>query len=370
MYSNGDELADVMVLYDRKILIFQCKSKLLTYRARTGSDFEALRTDVRKAISDAFKQGVRARKYLQTNRRAELRVEESGFKIDMDQVNGIYLANVTAMPFRTLTGRLANTNSVLKLFEENEYPWSICLGDLDIVTQILASPAQFLHYVLKRGEIERTAFDVDADEMDYLGFYLSHGMRFELGNVEGMDRVALSGFSDKVDRWVFERFDLRKDSPKPRPDTVEGFEKLIADVEQTGGSYATDCAIGLLDLTWTAQKDLMALIGQTRELSLRDDSLHSVGTVLKGRERGFSYVVFNAQGDRLRLYKQAASYAMLRKYKSQCSEWIGLGADSTSTRTVDVAFFISQPWSYDEKMEQLVKINLRPGRQVAPSVIR
>jgi hypothetical protein len=32
-----------------------------------------------------------------------------------------------------------------------------------------------------------------------------------------------------------------------------------------------------------------------------------------------------------------------------------------SVRTVDVAFFISQSWTYDEQMEQVVKDKLRPG---------
>lgn len=370
-YPSGDELADAMVLYDRKVLIFQCKSKSLTYRARTGSDFEALRNDVRKAISDAFKQGVRAKNYLQTNRRAKLYIGESGFEIDMDQVNGMYVVNVTAMPFRNFTGRLANTSSVLELFQENEYPWSICLGDLDIVTQILLSPARFLHYIIRRQQVERTPFQVAADEMDYLGFYLSHGMRFELSDVdtEGMDRVALSGFSDEIDRWVFEKFELGKDSRKPRSDEPDGFENLVADVERTGDSYATDCVIALLDLTWAGRKALLEMIGQTSSASRQDKSLHSFSIVLKGGKRGFSYVIFDAQEDMFRLYRQAASFAMLRKYKSQCDEWIGLGVGSNSTRTVDVAFFISQPWAYDEKMEQLVKINLRPGRQVAPGVV-
>jgi hypothetical protein len=60
-YPKGEEMADVMVLYDRKVLLFQCKTKTLTYPARIGADFKALKSDMKKAIADAFGQGIRAR---------------------------------------------------------------------------------------------------------------------------------------------------------------------------------------------------------------------------------------------------------------------------------------------------------------------
>ena len=70
----------------------------------------------------------------------------------------------------TLAARLANTNSALGLFSHDEYPWSLSLGDLDVITQVLSSSAQFLHYMLRRRQVEGTPFHVHADEMDYLSF--------------------------------------------------------------------------------------------------------------------------------------------------------------------------------------------------------
>ena len=64
LYPNGEELADALVLYDRKIIIVQCKSKFLTHPASVGEDFEALRTDLKKGIGDAYDQCLRALGYL------------------------------------------------------------------------------------------------------------------------------------------------------------------------------------------------------------------------------------------------------------------------------------------------------------------
>jgi hypothetical protein len=149
-YPNGDEMADVVVLHDHKILLVQCKSKALTYAARIGADFRALRADLQKAVADAFKQASKAKDYLQGNKEAKFVAGGSVLAIDMTKNNGLYIISMTPMPFQTFAARFANTNAALRLFSGGEYPWSLSLGDLDILTQVLASPAQFLHYLLKR----------------------------------------------------------------------------------------------------------------------------------------------------------------------------------------------------------------------------
>jgi hypothetical protein len=364
LYRNGEEMADAMVLHDHKILLFQCKSKALTYRARIGADFDVLRDDVRKAIAGSFQQSVRARDYLQANKQAEFAVGEKRFALDMDQVNGLYLVSVTSMPFQTLAARLANTNSALELFPRKEYPWSLSLGDLDVVTQVLSSPAQFLHYVLRRRQVEGTPFHVHADEMDYLGFYLWHGMRFDINDFEGMDDVGLSGFSDDIDRWVYEKFERGQDISPPQPPKVEGFSDFLADVERTGDDYATDCALALLDLSREGRKRFMEMVVQAKERSRQDKALHSFSIVLKDGKRGLSFLSFNANADRICLFEQAAAFAMMKKYESRCDEWSGFGWDIASTRAVDVAFFVSAPWAHDAQIERLVKDKLRSGRRV------
>jgi hypothetical protein len=364
LYPNGEEMTDVMVLHDHKIFLFQCKSKLLTYPARIGSDFDVLRQDLRKAISDSFQQSIRARDYLQANKHARLSTGEQRFTLDMAQVNGVYLISVTSMPFQALAARLANTNSVLELFPHNEYPWSLSLGDLDVVTQVLSSPAQFLHYLLRRRKVEATPFKVQADEMDYLGFYLSHGMRFDGDVFEGMDSVGLSGMSDEVDQWVYEKFDLGHNVNPPQTPPVGGFSDFLADVERTGDDHAVDCALTLLDFTLGERKRFMEMVEQTKEKSRQDKALHSFSIVLKEGKRGLSFLSFDANADRSQMFRQAAAFAMLKKYETKCHEWTGFGWDVASTRAIDVAFFVSEAWTYDAQIELLIKDNLRPGQQV------
>jgi hypothetical protein len=355
---------DVMVLHDHKILLFQCKFKPLTHRARIGADFDALRTDLRSAIADSFQQGIRARDYLRANRQAQFVFRGSTFAIDMDQVNEIYLVGITSMPFQNLAARFANTNRALGLFSENEYPWSLSLGCLDVLTQVLSTPGHFIHYAQRRRQVEATPFLIQADEMDYLGFYLSHGMRFDLEDFAGMDGVALSGFSNDVDRWVRETFELNHQVEPPSSPMPNGFSDFLRDAERTQTDYRTDCAIALLELSSSARKRFMEMVTQTKARSTVDKGLHSVSLLLKDGKRGLSFVSFDAHLEKNRLFEQAASFAMMKKYESRCDDWIGFGWDIASNKSVDVAFFVSQKWSYDEEVEQLVKEKLRPGHRI------
>jgi hypothetical protein len=361
LYQNGEEIADVMVLHDHKILLFQCKAKTLTYRARIGADFDALRNDVQKAIADSFRQGIRARDYFQANDLSTFTVGKRKLALDMKQVNGFYLICVTSMSFQTIAPR---SNSVLGLFAKNEYPWSLSLSDLDIITQVLSSPAQFIHYLLRRRQVEATPFQVQADEMDYLGFYLSHGMNFDLDDFKGMDDIGLSGFSDDVDRWVFEKFELGRKGNIQQGISVDGFSDFLAAIERTGDDYATDAALVLVDLGRGGRKSFMEMVEQTKERTRQDEALHSFSVVLKRGKRGLSFLSFDANLDRATLFKQAAAFAMMKKYESKCDEWAGFGWDIASARAVDVAFFTSGLWAHDEQMDQLVKESLRPGRRI------
>lgn len=363
-YPDGTEMADVMVLHDHKVLLFQCKSRALTYPARIGADFNAIRSDVRKAIADAFRQGTKARDYLQANKEAEFVHGEEHFAIEMNRVNGLYVVSVTSMPLQSLAGRFANTNSALGLFSGNEYPWSLSLGDLDILTQILGSPAQFLHYLLRRREVERTPFEIHADELDYLGFYLSQGMYFDTGEFKEIDGLGLSGMSSEIDRWVFERFELERDIEPPHAPMPNGFSDFLRDVERAANDYGTDCAMSLLDLGAKGRARFMELVEHTKARSRQDNGPHSFSAVLKDGECGHSFLCYNANGDRIQVFEQTAAFAMLKKYQSKCRDWAGFGWDLTSPRMVDVAFFISQPWVFDEHVERLAKSKLLPGQRV------
>ncbi len=361
---NGDEFADVVVLHDGKILIIQCKAKSLTRTARIGTDFQSLKTDLQKAVQDAFKQGLAARNYLSSVETPKIAVANQAFEIDMSQVSGVYILNVTLRQFQMLTTRLANCNPTLGLFNGGEYPWSIALGDLDILTQVLGSPTFFLHYATRRLQLERTPFDLLADEMDLLGFYLAQGMYFDTPKFQNMNAVSIVGLSSGIDRWVFERHEMGRPIEPPQPPMPADFEEFIIDIEASGAMHRTDCTMTLLDLSGGARNGFIKMVKETKEKTRQDRNVHSFSITVCGNRRGISFVSLDAGGDRKRLCRTAASFAMLKKYQEKAAEWIGFGWDVGSFRSVDAVFYAAHEWVPDPKMESLVRNHLKEGIEI------
>jgi hypothetical protein len=161
--------------------------------------------------------------------------------------------------------------------------------------------------------------------MDLLGFYLSQGMCFDSDDFEGMNDVALSGMSSDLDRWVLKKFELGHNVDGPRTLMADGFFDFRRDVERTEDDYRADCAIGLLEDSSRSRKRFMEMVAHTKERSRQDKALHSFSAVLNAGKCGHSFLSFDANADRPQVFKQAAAFAMMKKYESKCDEWTGFG---------------------------------------------
>lgn len=363
-YPNGEEFSDVAVLHDGKILIFQCKAKGLTRDAKAGADFAKLRSDMQAAIRGAFDQAVRARAYIRSTNRPSLTMDGFTLNIDGEMITDIYLINVTMMPLLPFASRFENIEEALGLFPEKEYPFSIGLGDLDIVTQILNTPAKLLHYINRRLALEKTPFGIHADEMDLLGFYLSQGMYFEVADFAETNELYLNGFSDEIDEYVHRKYDLMEDSKIPHAPTPAGFEDLLSSIESLSNMYRTDCAVALLEMSGPSRAKILEMLGRAKAATRNDGKGHSVSMGSTEHSRGFSFITAVGDDSVEAIFEQAASFAMLKKYTERCTQWFGLGWHRDSAKTIDVAMTFQFPWQQDSVMEDLAKRFLKPGTRI------
>jgi hypothetical protein len=363
-YPDGNEFSDVVVLHDGKILIFQCKAKGLTRNARVGGDFLQLRTDMQAAIRDAFNQAVRARQYIRNSENPALNVKGMRLTIDGTFITDIYLITVTLMPLLMFVTRFENIEDALGLFPDKEYPFSLALGDLDILTQIVKSPAMFLQYVNRRLTIEKTSFGVHADEIDLLGFYLHQGMYFDESEFGKYNEVSLSGFSDQIDEFVHRKYDLGEAVEPPAPPLPGGFSELLENIESLSSMYRTDCAIALLDMSGPGRAKIVEVLENTRTVARSNRKGGSLSMGASDLSRGFSFMVATGERTTEAIYEQAYCFAMLKKYSEKCDEWFGLGWHIDSDRIVDVALSLKFPWEFDPTMERLVAEGLKVGKRI------
>lgn len=352
--KGREELSDVLVLYDRNILIVQCKSKGLRQDSRVGADYEALIGDVRKAVVDAFDQGIAARDYLLATEEPLLLVENRELRISQEFTTAIYLLTVTPVPLQFLTTRLANNPDVRGLFAGNEFPWALSLPDLDTITEVLNTPARFLHYARQHSGIEHSPMSLHGDEMDLLGLYLSGHLVAGEAQFEGYDGLMIAGISGVVDEFVWNRYEQGLPVDPPQPPMSPKFGELLDKVLSSRCFGATDCAIALLNLSGNARKQLVDKIEEVKEKAKKTGKMQRLTMILEEGQVGLSFLALESSpGDAENLARQLELSAIVQKYAERCPTWVAMAADASSERCVDLCMFLKGPWEADAGLEKL-----------------
>lgn len=356
-YPNGEELSDVLVLYDRKIFIIQCKSKALRYESKIGEDYEILKSDIRKGIRESFDQALKARRYLLETEHPKLISNNIRLTVDTDQVTDVFLISITLGYYQSIVTKLANFNTELNLFQENDFPWAVSLADFETIAGIINDPSEFIHYTKQRIKIERTNFHLSADEIDLLNYYLSQGLNFKSGDLEEYSGVMLTGFSSQVEEYFHNKYFLGKNVVKPNRDLSEGFREYLDEIGLLNTAYKSDCIDRLLLLNKKSQKAFVDMVDETRKGILKAKKIKAMNMVFSQYDFGVTFLLMDSKLDINNLYQQIFSYSILRKYDQQLTAWVGLGADVNSPKKVDMAVYISYPWIKDAEIEKMIELS-------------
>jgi hypothetical protein len=368
-YPNGEEICDVLVLFDRNILIFQCKSKKLTLQARTGKSFKKIKEDLEKSIKDSFEQGVRAKNYFNSTNLPKIVLEDREITIDMKQVDSrnIFLISVTLGQFANITTRFMNLEPNLKLFSSNEFPWAVCIFDLEIITEILDKPYYFIHYLLKRLAIEKTDFELTADEIDLLNYYIDKRLDFDYEAFKKKDKklpylVSLSNYSKEVDEYLIRKYQLLEKPKKPRVNIPVKIEELISEIDQLDISYKTKIVFNILNLKFEEQEYLLENIDKIIEKARKDKKNKVFSITIKRLNLNILFMVMEAQKDLNRLFNQVEYYSLLAKYNAKTDEVIGMGIDLSTEKIIDTSFYYYREWFQDSIQEKLCRQYLKNFR--------
>jgi len=363
-YPNGNELTDVLILHDHKVFIVQCKAKRMKYESLIGKDYTLLKTDLEKGIKDAFEQGIRARDYMVNNEKSKIYTNGGDLIIDSKPISDAFIVSVTLFGYQNFTTRWSNTNSTLKLFENNQYPWAVSLFDLMTITELIKYPAMFTHYIKRRLQIEQTKFSLGADEIDLLGCYFTQGLYLEGDNFKKANAVYMGGYSRIIDKYMIEKYELGRNLEAPRQEMPENFEEYLKAIENLNYPYKTDCVMRLLELDYQGRKDFIKLSEIAKDKTKSDRQIHSFSMNIENNSMGFSFISMDAGGDIERLFEETRSFAKMKKYLTKFKEWVGFGWDVKSQNPLDVAVFLSFEHFKDPKLERAVNENLKKGYRI------
>ena len=361
---------DTLAISGNKALIVQCKSKKLTITSRSG-DGPTIRTDFKKAIQDAYDQGIAGRKALLEGN-CEL-ICEDGVPINLpSQVDEVYILCITGDHYPAV---ISQARTHLKVQDGDPDPIMMSIFDLDVVCFYLRDRFEFLYYLRQRSN--HTEYFLAGSEMELLGCHLNEKLFPE-------EDYTLRYLDPSYAQLIDANFQVaRGDWPGDGvPDRLfhkwknEVFDKLVDDIKLAANQpsiqkvAAEDLLFFLYDLAGEGADNLVNLVNLQKRATLLDGKMHDGRVPLPRHKKGVTFVSFPESTGPMELdifSQRFLAIALLHKYISEADEWIALASIAGSPVEFDIFGYIREPWQQGPEMDIAVQSHLNPGKAINTS---
>ena len=136
---------------------------------------QRLRRDLIGIIRKAADQATRLQERIQKD--GGVRVHGEGW-VDLSRIREVH---TVAVSLDDLSGVSTATAELVKagLLNASHIPWTVLVHDLDLITQLVDRPAEFLLYLRRRRDPEATVFYTAPDELDLFLYFFEAGLYVE-----------------------------------------------------------------------------------------------------------------------------------------------------------------------------------------------
>ena len=347
---------DLLAVAGNKAIVIQSKSKTLSELARRG-DEQCLRDDFKKAIQDAYKQGLACRGAI-LSKQNDL-VLDSGTSLKLNEaIDDVYIICLLASHYPANTHQ---TRVYLKRKENEPTPITMSVFDLDIVTFYLTDPFELLYYIRQR--INHANHYITSEEMSLLALHL----RSKLFPNPNVHKVTID---ESMTQLIDVNFPAMR-GEVPITDAVEKLhnewanekiDQVIQQIKEIHNPGFTDAIFFLYDLSGDCADNLISLMEQTKNKTRVDEKPRDFTMLLDNNEAGISFMCQTAYPESLG--KNLFGLAIARKYKSKTDTWLGIGCMIGSAKIIDAVVFSKEPWTYDPELESFSKVALKQGSYI------
>lgn len=235
--------ADLVVLCDDFLIIAECKAGTLEAATRRGAP-RSVQADLGKTIIDAQSQAERLIRELVTRGELTLRPQRGGTATLIHAADFRWFARVSVTlelisPAATSLWMLETAG----LLEDTEKCWSVSINDLRAVVDVLDSPSLFLHYLIRRMDLNALRSVHARDELDYLMHYVDHGLFFRGTNQQRPnEETTLSGFTGSLDQYYRRVEGISQYGKKPKVRVGRRTKRMLDTLENIRPRhYVTGC---------------------------------------------------------------------------------------------------------------------------------
>jgi hypothetical protein len=358
--KEGDKEKEVeldgLLQIDDTLFIVEAKSGTLSQPARRGAP--SLVEDIQELVGNAYQQSLRAKQYIVGNQKPEFRLSDgSKVTIAKETLDRIFLVNVT---LENMESFIVNLYKLRKLgvLSESEFPWSVSVTDLRVISEIVSTSGEFVHYLLRRLRINDLAFIEAHDELDWFGHYLHEGLYFDhfTAPAQGERRLMTLGtYTTTLDDYYYHQLGLlQKQAPKPEQPMPEIFREIINYLDSTHTEGYLKAALALLDMGDESRQDFAQYFKELRRKAIHDRNIHDFTMGFQESSTGITFMTaprekFRELGDQLNYYSFA------KKYQTGLALWIGLGNIADSNAIISYVFVHDQPIEHNPETDEQIR---------------
>ncbi len=159
--------ADMLIISTNIIIIVESKSHDMKEMIHVGANINAIKNDFKKGIKKAYKQGIRLKKEIESDRNIEIKDRKGNIILKNDDIKNkkIIIMVVTYKSYRAIA---TNINEILEI-EGEEYPIVVGLMELDKYSIALKTRKDLEGYLKERDKVYGKL--IAHDELEYVGYY-------------------------------------------------------------------------------------------------------------------------------------------------------------------------------------------------------
>lgn len=349
--DGQDYEIDCMITYDNKIFLIECKGGAFSEASKRGGVL-SLERDLKELVEKAFEQSRRAMDYIKSTQKA-IFTDATGkivlkIKYKPNQLDFIII-NITLENLMSLASVPKNLQS-LGLFQDNEYPWSVNLFELDHVTEHIPSPTIFIHYLESRLVAQRENIFFATDELSFLAWYLKNGNFYPPkpdGKTPNIILLDASWIADFDDHYLY-----GKEAPELEiePKLLE----IIGIIEKLQPKGYSNVTSTLLNFDHQARGLILKNMEELIEKTKLDAKPHDFTVLYRDYlDTGFTFMT---QCGRSGFAEKLYSYSAMKKYRTKTKRWIGMGRDVLDNGyLINDIIWLDFAWEYDASIEDLIK---------------
>lgn len=199
--DNGISEQDLLILYKGNAIIIEVKAS--NYRAPmrdAHKAFDKLKSDFKKSIQYGYKQTLRV-----------VKAFESNYKLPIFDSNKKLLYEIPTRRYKTYSiivtlerfGHIqTNLEEMLKIDNKDDFPWCVCLDDLEVFILTLSKQKNKIHSFLTFLE-HRQDFHghlICSDELELCGLYLTSQKKFIRQSKMEETIVTLSDLTQPIEK--------------------------------------------------------------------------------------------------------------------------------------------------------------------------